>query len=85
MFFRWRSTLADDAGVPRYCRAITAKFGNNFAFSYHLMLLGRDFVVRLLKSGVKPTISGDLWSDSGMGLFGISTRYLGQPLRGVVT
>jgi hypothetical protein len=33
--------------------------------------LGRDFIVRLLKSGVKPTISGDLWSDGGMGLFGI--------------
>ena len=33
--------------------------------------LGRDFIVRLLKSGVKPSISGDLWSDNGMGLFGI--------------
>ena len=33
--------------------------------------LGRDFIVRLLKSGVKPTISGDLWSENGMGLFGI--------------
>ena len=33
--------------------------------------LARDFLVRLLKSGVKPTISGDLWSESGMGLFGI--------------
>ena len=33
--------------------------------------LGRDFVVRLLKSGVRPTISGDLWSEGGMGLFGI--------------
>ena len=31
--------------------------------------LGRDFIVRLIKSGVKPTISGDLWSDGGMGLF----------------
>ena len=40
------STAADDAGQPRYCRAI-------------------------IKSGVKPSISGDLWSDSGMGLFGI--------------
>lgn len=44
----------------------------------HLKMLGlegkalaRDFIVRLLKSGVKPTISGDLWSESGMGLFGI--------------
>ena len=27
--------------------------------------------MRLLQSGVKPSISGDLWSDSGMGLFGI--------------
>ena len=34
-------------------------------------VLGRDFVVRLLKSGVKPSISGDLWSEGGMGLFGI--------------
>ena len=33
--------------------------------------LGRDFIVRLLKSGVKPSISGDLWSDNGMGLLGI--------------
>ena len=33
--------------------------------------LARDFVVRLLKSGVKPSISGDLWSEGGMGLFGI--------------
>ena len=33
--------------------------------------LGRDFIVRLINSGVKPTISGDLWSDGGMGLFGI--------------
>ena len=33
--------------------------------------LGRDFIVRLLNSGVKPSISGDLWSDGGMGLFGI--------------
>ena len=33
--------------------------------------LGRDFVMRLLKSGVKPSISGDLWSEGGMGLFGI--------------
>ena len=46
--------------------------------SVHLKLLGnegkalgRDFIVRLLKSGVKPSISGDLWSESGMGLFGI--------------
>ena len=42
------STAADgdDAGQPRYCRAI-------------------------IKSGVKPSISGDLWSEGGMGLFGI--------------
>jgi hypothetical protein len=33
--------------------------------------VARDFIVRLLKSGVKPTITGDLWSESGMGLFGI--------------
>ena len=33
--------------------------------------LGRDLIVRLVKSGVKPSISGDLWSDGGMSLFGI--------------
>ena len=33
--------------------------------------LGRDFCVRLINSGVKPSISGDLWSDNGMGRFGI--------------
>ena len=33
--------------------------------------LGRDFIVRLLKSGVKVSIAGDLWSDNGMGPFGI--------------
>ena len=27
--------------------------------------------MRLIKSGVKPSISGDLWSEGGMGLFGI--------------
>ena len=26
--------------------------------------------MRLIKSGVKPSISGDLWSEGGMGLFG---------------
>ena len=46
--------------------------------SQHIMLLGsegkviaRNFFVRLLRSGVKPTITGDLWSENGMGLFGI--------------
>ena len=46
--------------------------------SEHLMLLGSegkalacDFFMRLLRSGVKPTITGDLWSENGMGLFGI--------------
>ena len=34
-------------------------------------VLGRDFLVRLIKSGVTPSISGDLWSEGGMGLFGI--------------
>ena len=33
--------------------------------------VARDFIKRLLRSGVKVTISGDLWSDHGMGLFGI--------------
>ena len=30
-----RSTAADDAGQPRYCRAMTAKFGNAFLCSIH--------------------------------------------------
>ena len=34
-------------------------------------VLGRDFILRLLNSGVKPSITGDLWSEGGMGLFGI--------------
>ena len=34
-------------------------------------VLARDFILRLLKSGVKPSITGDLWSEGGMGLFGI--------------
>jgi len=33
--------------------------------------IGRDLCVRLLRSGVKVSIAGDLWSDKGMGLFGI--------------
>ena len=33
--------------------------------------MGRDFCQRLLHSGVKPSITGDLWSDGGMSLFGI--------------
>ena len=33
--------------------------------------VGRDLIVRLIRSGVKPSISGDLWSAGGMGLFGI--------------
>ena len=36
--------------------------------------LARDFIVRLLKSGVMVSITGDLWSDGGMGLFGIYTH-----------
>ena len=44
----------------------------------HLQLLGaegkgiaRNFLVRCLRSGVKISITGDLWSENGMGLFGI--------------
>ena len=33
--------------------------------------VGRDFIKRLIISGVKVSITGDLWSDNGMGLFGI--------------
>ena len=45
---------------------------------HHLSLIGseakvlaKNFVKGLLRSGVKASLSGDLWSDSGMGLFGI--------------
>ena len=34
-------------------------------------VIARDFLVRLIISGVKPTISVALWSEGGMGLFGI--------------
>ena len=44
----------------------------------HLQLLGaegkaiaRDFCSNLIKSGIKISITGDLWSSGGMGLFGI--------------
>jgi hypothetical protein len=44
----------------------------------HLQLLGAEgkgiahnFIVRCLRSGIKISITGDLWSDNGMGLFGI--------------
>ena len=33
--------------------------------------ISRDFLVRCLASGVKISITGDLWSENGMGLFGI--------------
>ena len=33
--------------------------------------IARDFLVRCLASGVKISITGDLWSENGMGLFGI--------------
>ena len=33
--------------------------------------IGHDFIVRLINSGVRPSITGDLWSEGGMGLFGI--------------
>ena len=44
----------------------------------HLQLLGaegkaiaRNFLVRCLKSGIKISMTGDLWSENGMGLFGM--------------
>jgi len=44
----------------------------------HLQILGRDgkaiahdFLLRLLASGCKVSITGDLWSEGGMGLFGV--------------
>ena len=46
--------------------------------SRHLQLLGaegrtnaRNFIVRCMLSGIKISITGDLWSENGMGLFGI--------------
>ena len=33
-----RSTEAEDAGHPKYCRAITATFGNADAFSRHHLI-----------------------------------------------
>ena len=33
--------------------------------------LGRDLIVRLVESGVKPSVSGDLWSDGGMIAFSV--------------
>ena len=33
--------------------------------------VARRFCMRLLKNGIKIIISGDLWSENGMGLFGI--------------
>ena len=71
--------MALEAGHPRYWRAITARFGpTNETVKTHLVLIGsegkvlaRDFLVRLMRSGVKPSITGDLWSHNGMALFGI--------------
>lgn len=44
----------------------------------HLKLLGaegkgnaRNFLLRCLRSGIKISLTGDLWSENGMGLFGI--------------
>ena len=62
-----RSTAADVAEQPRYWRAMTARLGNSAS---HVRCCGHQSR-RLIKSGVKPTASADLWSDNGMGLFGI--------------
>ena len=54
-----------------------ATFGNFGSNSCHhnvasfSLLIGHDFIVRLINSGVRPGITGDLWSEGGMGLFGI--------------
>ena len=52
-FEKRRSTAADDAGHPKYCRAITSKFGT---LKRHLDMLGlegkalgHDLCVRLLR------------------------------------
>ena len=33
-----RSTAADDAGQPKYWRAMTATFGKVFSFSFHQLI-----------------------------------------------
>ncbi|KAL1520343.1 hypothetical protein AB1Y20_021933 [Prymnesium parvum] len=75
--------LTDDtqnlARILDLCKArLRYEFPGRDTLGKHLMLLGqegktlgRDFLLRLIKSGVKPSITGDLWSESGMGRFGI--------------
>ena len=58
---KFRYTLPDDKTVQRHMSLLGAEAKG----------VGRDLIVRLLKSSVKPSITGDLWSDHGMALFGI--------------
>ena len=37
-----RSTAAEDAGQPKYCRTITAKFGNFFECASHQSMASRS-------------------------------------------
>ena len=50
---------------------VEVRQGHGSALGIEGKTLARDFIVRLIKSGVRPSISGDLWSENGMGLFGI--------------
>ena len=67
------------ARILELCKArFRYELPDNATVSRHLKLLGaegkinaREFLVRCLASGIKISISGDLWSENGMGLFGI--------------
>ena len=68
--------LCHSAGCAMSCLCATQSQSTSCYWALRArcsLVLARDFVVRLLRSGVKPTITGDLWSENGMGLFGIYT------------
>ena len=45
-----RSTAAEDAGQPRYCRAITATLGNSLACSCHHSVASRSVFILICGS-----------------------------------
>ena len=67
------------ARILQLCKArFRYELPDELTLHRHLQLLGaegkgvaRAFLVRCLASGVKISITGDLWSENGMGLFGI--------------
>eukprot|EP00966_Prymnesium_polylepis_P033345 775702-Prymnesium_polylepis.1 len=67
------------ARILELCRARSRyTLPSQHTVNHHLQLLGaegkinaRNFIVRCMLSGVKISITGDLWSENGMGLFGI--------------